>query len=58
MTGWPHLTDAARIYDLDRPNTAAVYSSGGKKVRDEPTFTRVDRGPPKQVFVTRPSESE
>jgi hypothetical protein len=58
-TGWPHLADAQRVYDLDRdPNTATVYSSGGKKAREEQTFTRIDRGPPRQVFVTRPSESE
>jgi hypothetical protein len=57
-TGWPHQLDT-KTYDLDRdPNMVAVYSSGGKKVREEQTFTRIDRGPPRQVFVTRPPEPE
>jgi hypothetical protein len=57
-TGWPHLLDANKTYDLDLPESAeAVYSFGsGKKLRDEPaqTFTPFDRGPARQVFVNRP----
>jgi hypothetical protein len=56
-TGWPHLTDAQKTYDLDRdPNTTAVFSSGGRKVREEQTFTRIDKGPPRQVFVSGPEK--
>jgi hypothetical protein len=57
-TGWPHLSDDMKTYDLDRsPDTTAVYSSAGKFVREEQqTFTPFDRGPPKQVFVSGPKE--
>jgi hypothetical protein len=57
-TGWPHLVDAQKIYDLSRdPNTTAVFSSGGRKVREEPgKFEVMDRGPPRQVFVSGPEE--
>jgi hypothetical protein len=58
-TGWPHLYDAQRVYDLDRdPNTVTVYRDG-RKVREEPQqqFTPLDRGPPRQVLVEhRPAE--
>lgn len=59
-TGWPHLIDAQRVFDLDRdPNTTAVFSSAGRKIRDEPgKFEVMDRGPPRQVFVMRPPEPE
>jgi hypothetical protein len=37
--GWPHLADPTTIVDLDRdPNTVEIYSSGGKKLRDEIPF--------------------
>jgi hypothetical protein len=50
-TGFPHQLDPMKTYDLSHdPNLTAVYSSGGK----ETTFTRVDRGPARQVFVARP----
>jgi hypothetical protein len=53
--GLPHLVDPMKVYDLDRdPGTTSVYSSGGKKVREEQpeqTFTRIDRGPPRQVEI-------
>jgi hypothetical protein len=49
--GWPHVSDPMSCRDLDRdPNTATVYSSGGKKLREE-TFTRIDRGPPRKVEI-------
>jgi hypothetical protein len=51
-TGWPHLIDAQKIYDLSRdPNTTEVFSSAGRKVREEQTFTRIDRGPPRRVEI-------
>jgi hypothetical protein len=41
-----------KTYDLDRdPNMTAVFSSGGRKLRDEPTFTRIDKGPPRTVGI-------
>ena len=53
--GWPHLSDPTKIFDLDRdPNTATVYSSGGKRLRDEPTFTQIDRGPSRQASWVEP----
>jgi hypothetical protein len=37
-TGWPHVPDPMAVRDLDRdPNTVQVFSSGGRKLRDEPT---------------------
>ena len=36
-TGWPHVGDPMACRDLDRdPNAVTVYSSGGKKLREEP----------------------
>jgi hypothetical protein len=55
-TGWPHLVDAQKVYDLDRdPNTTAVYSSGGKKVREESTFEVMDKGPPRKASWVEPA---
>jgi hypothetical protein len=55
-TGWPHLTDAQKVYDLDRdPSTTSVYSSGGRKLRDEQTFTQMDRGPPRKASWVNPA---
>jgi hypothetical protein len=54
-TGWPHLLDPQRVIDLDRPEgTTAIYSSSGKKLRDEsaPQFQVFDRGPPRQAMWT------
>ncbi len=54
-TGWPHLLDPRRVIDLDRPEgTTAIYSSGGKKLRDEsaPQFQVFDREPPRQAMWT------
>jgi hypothetical protein len=57
--GLPHLVDPMKTYDLDRdPNTVEVFR-GGKKIGEEtPQFQPYDRGPPRQVFVTRPPEPE
>jgi hypothetical protein len=51
-TGWPHLVDAQRIYDLDRdPGTTSVFFSGGKKLREEPVFEVMASRPPRQVEI-------
>ena len=51
-TGWPHLTDERASRDLDRdPNMTAVFSSGGKKLRDEPVFEVMAPRPPRQVEI-------
>jgi hypothetical protein len=54
-TGWPHVSDPMACRDLDRdPNTAAVHNfNTGRKLRDEPTFTRIDRGPPRKVEIEK-----
>jgi hypothetical protein len=47
--GLPHQVDAMKTYDLDRdPNTASVYSSGGKLLREEPVFKVMVSKPPRQ----------
>ncbi len=53
--GLPHLVDPQKVYDLDRdPNTASVYSSGGKKLREEPTFEIMASRPPRQAEWVKP----
>lgn len=51
-TGWPHVSDPMAVRDLDRdPNTVTVYSSGGKRLRDEPQFEVMPAKPPRQVGI-------
>jgi hypothetical protein len=51
-TGWPHVLDPMAVRDLDRgPNTVTVYSSGGKRLRDEPQFEVMPAKPPRQVGI-------
>lgn len=53
--GWPHVLDPQRVIDLDRdPNTVSVYSSGGRKVREEPVFEVMASQPPRQAEWIKP----
>jgi hypothetical protein len=46
------LLDAEKTYDLDRPvGTTAVYSSGGKKLREEPVFEVMASRPLRQIEI-------
>jgi hypothetical protein len=59
-TGWPHLSSAAKTYDLDRdPNAVTVYRDG-RKVQTEAAslFQEIDRGPPRKVLVQGPADFE
>ncbi len=57
--GWPHLVDSQKTFDLDRdPNTTEVFSSGGKKVREEATFEVMDKGPPRKASWIEPAPKE
>jgi hypothetical protein len=52
--GLPHPVDSMKTYDLDRdPNTAEVFSGGGRKLREEPgpVFEVMASRPPRQVEI-------
>ena len=50
--GLPHQVDPMKVFDLARdPSTTAVYSSGGRKLREEPVFEVMASRPPRQVEI-------
>lgn len=60
-TGWPHQHDPGAIRDLDRPaGTLAIYSSSGRKLRDEapskPFANIREHEPVKEVWIDRGPE--
>jgi hypothetical protein len=50
-TGWPHLLDPMKTYDLDRQAGMTDVFRDGRKVREEPVFEIMPSRPPRQVEI-------